>query len=414
MNQPLAESPSFVADLHVHSPYAFACSRSLTLDNLAAWASCKGIDLLATGDFTHPAWAANLEANLIPDDNGFYRYAGVHFVPVTEISCVYRQDDRVRRIHLLTLMPNLDAAQRFTDRLSQYGNLNSDGRPTVSLSARDLLALALDCHPRAMVVPAHAWTPWYGVYGSRGGFDSLDQCFGDLAPHVTAVETGLSSDPAMNRAVSELDSRALVSFSDAHSLARLGREMTAFHGALSWDGLEAGLRHSGVAYTVEMYPEEGKYHYSGHRKCGVVYGPADEAINGTDCPVCGRPLTLGVMHRVAKLAARSVESNLQPDANGFIYSGESQPPFARLIPLQEIIAAVRGAGVAARKVMREYCVLVAEVGSELAVLLYASRRDLEPVAGEILTDAILRARVGDVAVNPGFDGVYGSALPVLA
>ncbi len=412
MKQSPAALASFVADLHIHSPYAFACSKALTLDNLAAWAQRKGIDLLATGDFTHPVWAAELRANLVAGQEGLYQYGGVRFVPGTEISCVYRQGGRVRRIHMLTMMPTLDAAEDFTRRLSLYGNLSTDGRPTVSLSARDLLALALDCHPEAIVMPAHAWTPWYGVYGSKGGFDSLEECFGDLAHLITAVETGLSSDPAMNRAVPELDNRSIVSFSDAHSLGRLGRELTAFAGELSWDGLAAGLRDAGVAFTVEFYPEEGKYHYSGHRACGVVYGPSEEAANGTDCPVCGRTLTLGVLHRVSRLAERPLDDDVQPDSNGLIDSGDAHPPFARLIPLQEVIAAVRGVGVNTRRVAREYDALVDHVGNELAALLYASSQDLLPVAGETLTEAIMRARTGEVTVEPGYDGIYGKVKPV--
>ncbi len=412
MNLYPATLASFVADLHIHSPYAFACSKALTLDNLAAWAQRKGIDLLATGDFTHPTWAVELRANLNAGQDGLYEYGGVRFVPGTEISCVYRQGGRVRRIHMLAMMPTLDAAEDFTRRLSQYGNLSSDGRPTVSLPARDLLALALDCHPEAIVIPAHAWTPWYGVYGSKSGFDSLDECFGDLAHLITAVETGLSSDPAMNRAVQELDGRSIVSFSDAHSLGRLGREVTAFAGELSWDGLVAGLREFGVAFTVEFYPEEGKYHYSGHRSCGIVYGPAEEAVNGTDCPVCGRPLTLGVLHRISRLAERPLDGSLLPDSLGLIDSGDGRPPFARLIPLQEIIASIRGVGVNTRRVMREYDALVDHVESELAALLYASPNDLLSVAGERLTEAIMRARTGEVTVEPGYDGVYGTVKPM--
>lgn len=224
---------SFVADLHVHSPYAFACSKSLTLDNLASWAKRKGIDLLATGDFTHPHWADALHSNLTERGDGLYEYEGVRFVPGTEISCVYRQEGRTRRIHLLVLMPSLETAAAFTARLEGYGKLKSDGRPTVSLSSRQLLETALDCCPESLVIPAHAWTPWYGVYGSKAGFDSLEECFGDLAPMVRAVESGLSSDPAMNRAVPELDHRAVVSFSDAHSPGNLGREVTAFSERLS-------------------------------------------------------------------------------------------------------------------------------------------------------------------------------------
>ena len=398
----------FIADLHIHSRYAFACSKALTLDNLAEWARRKGIDLLATGDFTHPLWAEQLRSSLIADSDGLYRYGGVRFTPGTEISCVYRQDGRVRRIHLLLLMPTLDAAAALTRRLSHYGKLENDGRPTVALSARDTLALALDCHPDAIVIPAHAWTPWYGIYGSRSGFDSLTQCFGDLSPQITAIETGLSADPPMNWAVPELDRRAIVSFSDAHSPGRLGRELTAFAAPLSWDGLAGALRHNGIAYTVEFYPEEGKYHYSGHRKCGVVYGPAELAAHGAQCPVCGRGLTLGVLHRAAALSRRPIDDSLRPGPDGLIAGDPSRPPFARLIPLAEIIAAVRGVGVNARAVQRQYAAITDRIGSELAALLFADPADLLPAAGDAVTQAIMQARRGEVSISPGYDGQYGT------
>ncbi len=399
---------SFVADLHIHSPYAFACSKALTLDNLAAWARRKGIDLLATGDFTHPIWASNLRSQLTERSNGLYQYGGVWFVPGTEISCVYRQNGRTRRIHLLVLMPTLGAAAEFTGRLDGYGKLESDGRPTVSLSARQLLETALDCCPQSVVIPAHAWTPWYGLYGSKAGFDSLEECFGDLAPMVRAVESGLSSDPAMNRAVSELQGRAVVSFSDAHSPANLGREVTAFSRPLSWDGLADAITKGSVAYTVEFYPEEGKYHYSGHRKCGVAYGTADLARNGTTCPVCGRQLTLGVLHRVNEVSGQRPIDECQPDADGFVRGDDGGPPYARLIPLREIIAAVKGVGVNTRTVTRTYTVITDAIGSELDALLRASAGDLVAVTEELLARAILQARAGQVHVSPGFDGQYGS------
>ena len=404
---------SFVADLHVHSPYAFACSKALTLDNLASWAKRKGIDLLATGDFTHPIWADALHSNLERCDDGLYEYEGVRFVPGTEISCVYRQDGRTRRIHLLVLMPTLEAAAAFTDRLDDYGKLESDGRPTVSLSARQLLEIALDSCPEALVIPAHVWTPWYGVYGSKAGFDSLDECFGDLAPMVRAVESGLSSDPAMNRAVPELAQRSVVSFSDAHSPGNLGREVTAFSGPLTWDGLATAINFDGVAYTVEFYPEEGKYHYSGHRKCGVSYGSADLQRHGPACPVCGRRLTLGVLHRVNEVSGSPFDDAFAPDRDGFIRVDDGGPPYARLIPLREIIAAAKGVGVNTRTVMRTYSAITDAIGSELDALLWASASDLEAAAEGPVSRAILQARTGQVKVTPGFDGQYGSvSLPM--
>ena len=399
---------SFVADLHIHSPYAFACSKALTLDNLAVWARRKGIDLLATGDFTHPVWSEGLRSDLTSSNDGLYEYGGVSFVPGTEISCVFRQDGRTRRIHLLVLMPTLETAAAFTSRLDVYGKLGSDGRPTVSLSARQLLETALDCCPESLVIPAHAWTPWYGVYGSKAGFNSLDECFGDLAPMVRAVESGLSSDPAMNRAVPELAQRAVVSFSDAHSPGNLGREVTAFSAPLSWDGLANAVNHGAVAYTVEFYPEEGKYHYSGHRECGVSYGAADLARNGPICPVCGRPLTLGVLHRVNEVSGHATIHDTEPDADGFVRGDDDGPPYARLIPLREIIAAVRGVGVNARTVTRTYSAITDAVGSELDALLWASAADLEAITEEPVARAISQARTGKVHVSPGFDGQYGT------
>ena len=399
---------SFVADLHIHSPYAFACSKNLTLDNLAAGARRKGIDLLATGDFTHPIWADSLDSQLTACGDGLYEYGGIRFVPGTEISCVYRQGGRTRRIHVLVLVPTLEVAAALTDRLDRYGKLASDGRPTVSLSARQLLETALDCSPESLVIPAHAWTPWYGVYGSKAGFDSLEECFGDLAPMVRAVESGLSSDPAMNRAVPELAHRAVVSFSDAHSPGNLGREVTAFSAPLTWDGLATAVDRGGVAYTVEFYPEEGKYHYSGHRKCGVAYGTADLERYGPACPVCGRQLTLGVLHRVNEVSGRaSVDAN-HPDEDGFVRGDEGGPPYARLIPLREIIAAVKGVGINTRTVAREYSFITDAVGSELDALLWASSSDLEAVTDETMARAIMQARIGQVRVTPGFDGQYGS------
>ena len=399
---------SFVADLHIHSPYAFACSKALTLDNLATWARRKGIDLLATGDFTHPDWAEGLNSDLTECNDGLYEYEGVRFVPGTEISCVYRQDGRTRRIHMLVMMPTLQAAAAFTSRLVDHGKLESDGRPTVSLSARQLLETALDCCPESLVIPAHAWTPWYGVYGSKAGFDSLDECFGDLAPMVRAVESGLSSDPAMNRAVPELSQRAVVSFSDAHSPANLGREVTAFTAPLSWDGLSNAVNRGAVAYTVEFYPEEGKYHYSGHRKCGVSYDTADLERNGPTCPVCGRQLTLGVLHRVNEVSGSATVGKPEPSPDGFVRGSGDAAPYARIIPLREVIAAVKGVGVNTRTVTREYSAITDTLGSELNALLWASAADLEAITDETVARAILQARTGNVRVTPGFDGQYGT------
>ena len=422
---------SYAADLHLHSHYAYATSPALTLENLAHWAKLKGIDLLATGDFTHPAWLQELRQKLAPSGPGVYRlveavpWAGgipanprgeAQFVLGTEVSCVYRQAGRARRVHLLLLAPDLDAAARLTAALAPWGNLEADGRPTLNLSARDMTVLALEIHPDCIIIPAHIWTPWYGVYGSKSGFDHLEECFLDVTPQVHAVETGLSSDPAMNWPVPELVDRTIVSFSDAHSLPKLGRELTIFDGDLSYPSLRQALSDNRVAYTVEFYPEEGKYHYSGHRKCGVRQSPEDTRRQGSRCPVCGHPLTLGVLHRTLGLS-RDETSLLsqdhmvcQPGPDGFIRSPQGRPPFVRLLPLAEIISQALGQKAQGQRVQQEYLSIVRELGNELNVLLRASPADLAAAAGEVVAQGVLRARRGEVDLDPGYDGVYGRVM----
>ena len=411
---------TYIADLHLHSSYAYATSSALTLQNLAHWAKLKGIDLLATADFTHPAWFRELEENLVEDTPGLYAYDGVKFVLGTEVSCVFRQGERPRRVHLLVFAPNLGAAARLNRALAPHGNLESDGRPTLTLSVRDLTALALEISPDCIVMPAHAWTPWYGVYGSKSGFDRLSEAFGDMFPEIHAIETGLSSDPAMNWAVPELAGKTIVSFSDAHSLPKLAREVTAFEGELSYAGLSDALLSNRVAYSVEFYPEEGKYHYDGHRKCGVCQHPDVTQQQGSRCPVCRRPLTLGVLNRTRLLSSTepqpAVASGKDDKAilpGEMVSSPEGRPPFIRLIPLQEIIAGVLRQGPNTKRVQAEYRRIAAELGNELETLLWAGAADLEAAAGPELSQAILRARRGDIFVAPGYDGVYGkvSLLP---
>ena len=396
----------FVADLHLHSRYAYACSNQLTLDNIAATARGKGIELLATGDFTHPGWLAELEERLVPDGDGAFLYGGVRFVLGTEISCVYRQGGRGRRLHVLLFLPSLDSVRRFNAALERGGaKLAGDGRPTVKMSAPELTSLALDIDPLAILIPAHLWTPWYGALGSKSGFDSLEECFRDMAPHIAAVETGLSSDPAMNWAVPGLAGRAIVSFSDAHSLPNLAREATVFRGAPTYSGLKAALAGNRIAYTVEFYPEEGKYHFDGHRNCGVSQSPAETRESGEACPVCGRTLTVGVLHRVEALCSPNAAPS--PDADGFVRSIEGRPPFLRLLPLEELLASVLGVGRKSKRVQMQYAKLCRELGSELNVLVHAGQADLEAVTSETVAQAVLNARTGRVSVEPGFDGQYG-------
>ncbi len=305
----------YAADLHIHSPYAYACSKSLTLENISSWAKAKGVELLASADFTHPTWREELGRKLSPADPGLYAFGGVRFALGTEVSCVYNQDGTGRRVHLLLLVPDFDTADRVRLALAHSGNkLESDGRPTLKMSARDFVRLVLDINPGCIVIPAHVWTPWYGLFGSKSGFDSLEECFQDMTPQIRAIETGLSSDPAMNWLVPDLADRSIVSFSDAHSPAKLGRELTVFEGELSFQGLAKALTHQHIDFTVEFYPEEGKYHYSGHRKCGVRQSPAETLEQGARCPVCGRPLTLGVLHRVSALSQDPSPTAERPNA----------------------------------------------------------------------------------------------------
>ncbi len=409
---------SFVADLHLHSAYAYATSSALTLDGLAAWAKFKGIQLLATADFTHPDWFRQLKESLTEGPDGSYQYAGVNFILGTEVSCVFKQDGRGRRVHLLIYAPDMDTAEALTARYAEYGNLQSDGRPTLALSARDTVELTLETSPECLVVPAHVWTPWYGVFGSRSGFDSLSEAFRDMVHHVPAIETGLSSDPQMNWQVPDLADKAIVSFSDAHSLPRLGRELTVFSGEPTFQGLQQGLKPDGVEYTVEMHPEEGKYHFDGHRKCGVSWHPEQTLRQGDACPICGRTLTLGVLHRTLDLASVHGNPNTGkapaaewhrplPIPSNSVASLSGRPPFVRTVPLIDIISAVTGRGPNTKGVLRLYSDIVSATGSELCALLWATESELAAAGNSALASAIVQVRGGDIHVEPGYDGIYG-------
>ena len=395
----------YAADLHVHSPHSRATSSQLTLPNLAQWARLKGIDLLATGDFTHPAWLAELRDNLVESAEGLYAYDGVSFVLGSEVACVAAQGGRNRRVHVLIFAPGLDTAERVNTALAPHGALDSDGRPTLRLTPRDLLHLLLDVDERCLLLPAHVWTPWFGVYGSKSGFDSLAECFGDDAPRILAVETGLSADPAMCWRMAELDDVAIVSFSDAHSLPNLARELTVFDGELSYGGLVESMRTQSIAYTVEFFPEEGKYYHSGHRKCGVRLTPSEAERHRERCPSCGRKLTLGVSQRLERLATRCSAALERKD--GLVGGDGGRPPFRSLIALRTLIAENMGLGVNTKSVGAEYMRLVGEFGSELALLVHAPVDELVLAAGERLAQAVENVRLGRVGLEPGYDGVYG-------
>ena len=400
---------TYTADLHVHSSYAYATSRELNFENLALWAKIKGIDLLASADFTQPEWFEESRAKLTDTGDGLYEHGGVKFILGTEVSCVARVNGRGRRTHMLAFAPSLDTVARINAALAETGaKLDGDGRPTLKMSPRDLTEMLLGIDPRCFVIPAHVWTPWFGLFGSKSGFDSLEECFEDISDHVIAVETGLSADPTMCWRVPDLDDLSVVSFSDAHSLPKLARELTIFNGKLSYDGLVESLRSQDIAYTIEFFPEEGKYHLSGHRKCGVRYDPEEVATIGSACPVCGRAMTLGVMQRVEELARREAHSTVGED--GMIQSDDSRPPYRSLVSLQQVLSETLGVGVNTKRVRTAYMTLVETFGNEMRVLIDAPAAELAdslPTHGDRLAEGIERVRSGNIHIEPGFDGQFG-------
>ncbi|MGX4657700.1 UvrD-helicase domain-containing protein [Micromonospora sp. SCSIO 07396] len=411
--------PPFVADLHIHSKYSRACSRDLTLPNLGWWARRKGIGVLGTGDFTHPAWYDHLRETLQPAEPGLYRLGPeaeadiarrlpprladaaeadpVRFMLSVEISTIYKRDDRTRKVHHLIYLPDLDAVARFNTALGRIGNLGSDGRPILGLDSRDLLEITLEASEDGYLVPAHIWTPWFSALGSKSGFDAIADCYADLAEHVFAVETGLSSDPAMNWRVGSLDRYRLVSNSDAHSPPALAREATVFSSARDYFAIRDALRTGdGLAGTIEFFPEEGKYHADGHRLCGVNWSPERTRAAGGRCPECGKPLTVGVLSRVEELADR-------PDG----HRPEHAREVTHLVPLAEILGEINKVGPRSKKVEGKLNELVAALGPELEILTRTPVDEIGRVGGELLAEGIGRLRRGDVRRVPGYDGEYG-------
>ena len=404
----------FHADLHIHSKFSRACSRDCDIPHLAAGALRKGISVLGTGDFTHPAWRDELKGTLVPAEAGLLRLRPdlerdlrrqvpaaceqpVRFMLSVEISTIYRRDEHTRKVHHLIYAPTFEAADRITASASKIGNLASDGRPILGLDSRDLLEITLEAGPGCYLVPAHIWTPWFAVLGSRSGFDAVADCYGDLAGEIFAVETGLSSDPRMNWMCSSLDAYRLVSNSDAHSPPALGREATTFRAAMDFFSIAEALRTGdGLAGTIEFYPEEGKYHLDGHRKCGIRFEPGQTRARDGACPECHKPLTVGVLHRVAELADR-------PDG----FRPEGAADFNNLVPLAEIISEILSVGPKSKSVNAVIDRLVAAFGPELAILQEVPADDLAGIGGTALTEAISRLRRGEVIKDAGYDGEYG-------
>ena len=389
-----------ISDLHIHSRFSRATSPQMELPSLVQWAKKKGIDLLGTGDFTHPQWFDHLEAHLVPQGNGLYRYEDVWFLPTAEISSIWSQDGAVRKVHLVLLAPSLETVAKINATIGRIGNLAADGRPIFGLSAKRLVEIIWDVESTVEVIPAHAWTPWFSVFGSRSGFDSLDACFGEHVERIFALETGLSSDPAMNWRVSTLDDLALISCSDAHSPSKLGREATLFDlPEPSYEGMISALKTRDPEKflgTIEFYPEEGKYHYDGHRACGVVLTPQESLDKQNICPVCGKPLTLGVLHRVEELADR---------AEGVDPTGRM--PYRSLVPLEEIIAQALGVQPGTKTVESEYERLIVHFGNEFRILIELPEEALARRTPTRVLDGIMKVRVGNLRIEPGYDGVYG-------
>ena len=400
-----------IADLHIHSRFSMATSKEGTPENLDSWARKKGISLIGTGDFTHPVWREELKERFVSEGNGLYRLRdafvkeesrkfpgeGTRFVVSGEISSIYKKNGKTRKVHNVILLPSLEAADAMAQRLEKIGNIHSDGRPILGLDSHDLLEMMLDVCPEGILIPAHIWTPHFSVLGAKSGFDSVEECFEELAPYIHALETGLSSDPAMNWRISKLDRYQLVSNSDAHSPSKLGREANLLDIDCSYEGLYRAIQTGeGLEGTVEFFPEEGKYHFDGHRKCGVSLSPVEAERLGGICPVCGKKLTMGVDHRVEQLADR---------AEGFVKKDGKK--YESLVPLPEVISACMGYSTASKKVQGCFEQLIQTLGTEFDILRNVPSEDIKSCAGERIAEGIENVRTGNVKRIPGYDGEYG-------
>jgi uncharacterized protein (TIGR00375 family) len=425
-----------IADLQLHSKYSRAVSPKMDLEEIASWSSKKGIGLVATGDWTHPMWFREITSSLKETAPGIYSLVGNGFKPFptetkfllsTEISSIYTQGEKQRRVHNLIFSPSITTCEKIIKELQKRGcNLMSDGRPIIGLSSKQLLELVLTIDKNALFIPAHAWTPWFSIFGSKSGFDSIEECFGELADNIYAIETGLSSDPIMNWQVRDLDNRSIVSFSDAHSGPKLGREATVFiqnsstrklaNSRFTYEDIANAIKQQPcgklkIGYTIEFFPEEGKYHWSGHRNCNVKLNPQRVKEKGIICPVCHQPLTIGVENRVLDLSEKILtKEDLLFLKNGvgltFVYDKEKRrKPFVSLIPLLEVLIEIQGGS--QTKAQAQYEGLVANFAPELDILLRKSYEEIEKNGGRNLRDAIEIIRERKVYVDPGYDGVFG-------
>lgn len=411
--------PRIIADLQIHSKYARAVSPKMVLEELDRWASDKGIQVMGTGDFTHPAWFKEIKEKLEPAEQGLYKlkaayklptmkgsFADTRFMLTSEISNVYTRHGRGRRVHNLIWAPSIASVEKLNTALSWVGNLASDGRPILGLDSEELVKMCLAADADIAVIPAHAWTPWFSVFGSMSGFDTLGDCYGEHTKHIFAIETGLSSDPVMNWRLSQLDTVAIVSNSDSHSLEKIGREANVFDCVLSYAGIIKAIKssipdakkdqHNTFLFTIEFFPEEGKYHYDGHRACGVSWAPSETKKHGGICTVCGKRVTIGVLNRMDALADRPVD-----------YADKRRVPYKSIVPLHEIIRDALGVGKASKKIPETYEKLIRAFGSEFGILLDVPIAEISSGGWPKIADAIKNVRAGDISIVPGFDGEFG-------
>ena len=389
----------FIADFHIHSKYSRATSPDMNIKTLSEYAKLKGISLLGTGDFTHHLWLEELKSTLKDSGNGLFEYNGVNFMLTGEVSSIYSKNGKVRKIHNVIFVPSFDIADKINSVLSGYGNIAYDGRPIIGIDAKNLAEILFGISKDICLVPGHIWTPWFSLFGSKSGFDSIEECFEEYAKDIYALETGLSSDPGMNWQWSKLDRFSLISNSDSHSPQKIGREANVFDTQMSYKAILEALKKKDkkkFLSTIEFFPEEGKYHYDGHRACDVRLSPAETKKNKNICPKCKRPLTIGVMNRVSELADRP---------EGFV--PENSIPYKRMIPLAEIIADTLGVGEASKAVSAEYRAIIPRLGTELEVLMEVSEDKLLKELPIKIAKAIVNVRNGDVKILPGFDGEYG-------
>jgi len=406
-----------ILDLHIHSKYSRACSKDLELPNIARACEIRGIDIVATGDFTHPVWFEHMREHLVEDTEGIYKLRGTgngergtpktKFILGTELSSIKKHKDKTRRVHLCAFAPNLEVVEKFNKKLEKGGyNISSDGRPILGLTSKQILELMLEIDERMVVIPAHAWTPWFGIFGSKGGYNSLEEAFEELTPHVRAIETGLSSDPLMNWRLSALDNITLISNSDAHSCAKLGREANVMEfnseEEITYDEIMRIINEGDknrFKYTIEFYPEEGKYHWDGHRGCKFVCSPQETEKYKGICPKCKKPLVIGVENRVHELADRTTEQAKALE--------NKKIPYKSLVPLPEIIADVFECGVSTKRVRAEYNNLIDNIGSEFHILLNSTLEEIEKASSKQIAKAVERVRKGKINVKPGYDGEFG-------